>query len=392
MGSRAGFGKPKDDVGFKKTGKVVKGDNEIRILPPMGDCAEDGIWRVFRVTHWGYSGVNKRDQSKTVMRPFRCIREKNRDSKMITQECPACVRYERLEEEAKEREAKLRASGKNKDEIETAMTSIKKELQSLRPEARWYVNAFFADGSCGDFKMNHKDHMSRVMQFRKGGNGKKSVKEEYGYDLLDIDEGVWLNINRSGDGISPPDTVDVKRTEVEVPGTRGKAYVVQPAPLTDEQCERALKECPNLKTRGGVLLTYEQIEALTKCSGNPEEVDAIFGNASDADASDAGAAVDEAAPATREEKAPPAAPPAKSEVKTTPVTPPKLSDEQIQARLKQIAEKKAAEAKAKAEAEAKARAEAEAAAAASTATDPTSAAMDLDDESFAALYGNQAGK
>lgn len=376
--SRAGFGKPKySGTSFKKTGKVSRGDNHIRIAPPMGACAEEGIWRVFRVTHWGYSGVNPREPGKTVMRPFQCIREKDRRTGMIKRECPACVRYEALQEEAKEREAKLRAAGKSKDEIETAMASINEQLKAFRPEAKWYVNALFLDGTVGDFKLNHKDHMSRIMAIIEGAGGKKGLKEAEGIEPLDPEEGVWFVITRTGDGIQPPDSVDLAYEEVDVPGF-GKAKRVKRAPLSDEQCEKLLKECPDLSTRGGTVLDYDQIAALVKCSGNPEEVDKVFASAKTSEPVEADDTVSTAdAPAAKTESAP-ATPPA-----NTTAAPPTKSGPtpEQQARYEAIMKKRADEAAAKAAAEAAAKAAAEA-----SAKPPL---MDLDDDAFVKSFMGQ---
>lgn len=276
--SRAGFGTPKyGGTTFKKTGKIVSGENFLRIAPPIPPLAEEGIWRKFFVTHWGYRGVNQRDANKTVMRPFRCILEKDRrNGGMIKQDCPACTFYEGLKDQAKEMEAKLTSAGKTKDEIKTAMARINQQLQDYRAEAKWYVNVVLKDGTVGDFKLNHKDHMNGIMRIIEGTPASPGglLKNE-GIEPLHPDQGVWFKITRTGDGINPPDTVELEMETVVVAGRSLKD--IKRAPLTDEQCEKILKECRDLSTLGGASLTYDQIETLTKCHADPEKVDRVFG-------------------------------------------------------------------------------------------------------------------
>jgi hypothetical protein len=275
--NKPGFGASNYGSGqtFTKTGKITKGENYIRILPAFGSLAATGDWRKFYVTHWGYAGVNPRDPSKNSMRPFRCIREKDRRSKMITVECPACTFFDGLEARSKELEGSLLAKGKSEDVIKTEMHPIREQIKQFRPEAKWYVNVLLKNGDVTDFKLNHKDHMNGIMGLIKGPNGNDGLYDEDSIDPTAPEGGVWFKITRNGDGISPPDNVSVEMEDVVVNGRTLKDY--KRAPLTDEQIEKALKNCKDLSTLGGATLTHAQIQALVDCGGDPEEVDRIFG-------------------------------------------------------------------------------------------------------------------
>lgn len=384
--ARAGFGIPKYGNSFKKTGKVVAGKNLIRIMPPMNSMAESGTWRVWRATHWGYSGNSTREPGRTVMRPFRCIRDADKRTGMVRQECPACVKFKGLEDEVKEREAELRANKKTEAEIKTAMHSINEEVRQYRSEAKHYVNVMLQDGSFCDFKLNGKDHMSRIRAIIEGTKEKPPLKEAEGLDALDPDEGVWFEITRNGDGVNPPDSVELAFEDVVENGRRLKA--LKPARLTDEQCARALKECPDLSTRGGAVLTYEQIDALVKCSGDPDEVDAIFGS-NQPTTSEEG--TDKDAPEEKaEDKRSEPAPAAKDEAtkSSESATPPPAEEKKMSAadeeRLKKILADRAAK-KAKEAEEERLRKEAEAAAAAAK-----EAESDLSDDDFMKKYAGTA--
>jgi hypothetical protein len=301
--SSAVWGTPKYESGnrFKKTeGPKAGGDTALRILPPMFSLREEGEWRKWWSTHWGYAGVKDDEPGKTVMRPFRCILDEDYRTGMVRQECPACTRYAAVEAEKKEEEAKILARLKEeaaaagqtfdpeskavKEALEAELESINQWLKSYRVEGKFYVNAMFEDGSFGSFKLNSKFHMSRIKEFtngkfEKGKQVKPSLLESDGIDPIAPDQGVWFVISRTGNGFGTPDTVDIKYEKIEaiVNGKKMMVPQIVQAPLTAEMAERASKECQDLVTMGGRELTYDQIKRLVECSGEPEEVDEIMG-------------------------------------------------------------------------------------------------------------------
>jgi hypothetical protein len=372
-----GFGDTKfGGATFIKTGKVIKGENFIRILPPLGNLAETGEWRKYYTTHWGWSGVNSRDTTKHVARPFRCILDKDRRTGIVRRECPACTQQEVRIAKAKEYEAQLRARGMDEDEIKTAMEETNKEVQDFRAESKWYVNVVYKDGKVGDFKLNHKDHMSRIMTLIEGtqDNPKAGLLKGEGVHPFAPDQGVWFKITRTGNGVQPPDSVEVEQEFVDPTNPR-KGKVTLLAPLCDEIAEKALTECRSLDTLGGYVLTPEQISALVQCSGDPEEVDRIFGAVLVKAKADA-----------------PVVPEAPSENVQEFKVNGKVVSKADYDRYQVVMAKKKAEAdlKAKAEAEARAKAEAEAAANApvdGTADAPALDLKDVSDEDFLKRLG-----
>lgn len=271
--SKTGWGKPKFGSGdFKRTGKPAKGpgNNFIRILPPMFSLADEGTWAVYRTTHWGYAGVSAKDPNRPVVRPFLCIEDKDFRTGIVRQSCPECDLYNRKAEEDKQARAKLKTEGKTDDEMDTILESEKKWLQAHAPERKWYLNVKYKDGTFGDYKINHKTH-------KKGIDNKiKELLAEQEIEALDPETGVWFNIKRSGNGWDTPDTIEIEMEAIE-PGKPAKGVRTLLAPLSDEDWERANKECRDLSTVGGQVLRFEQIRDLTKCSGDPGEVDDIMG-------------------------------------------------------------------------------------------------------------------
>lgn len=274
-----GYGKAKygSDQKFQKTGKPGKGpgDNYIRIMPPMHSFADEGKWAVYYTTHWGYAGVSKSDPTKTTVRPFRCIEDKDRRTQMLRQVCPECENFRAKEKEANAFEAKLKAQGLDDKAIKAnpEMKAYSDWLQSHAPERKWYVNVMYKDRTFGDYKINHKTH-------KKGIDAKiAELMDNQQIDALDPDQGVFFNIKRLGDGFTVPDVIEVgmKMEEATINGRLQKIPVVELAPLSADEAARGLKECRDLATLGGTLLTEQQIYALVNSDGSPEAVDKVFG-------------------------------------------------------------------------------------------------------------------
>ncbi len=351
-----GYGKAKygSDQKFQKTGKPGKGpgNNFIRVMPPMHSLADEGKWAVYRTTHWGYAGVHPSDPAKTVVRPFLCIEDKDRRSGMVRQACGECDNFRAKEAEANAYEAELKKKGLDTKAIkdDPDMKAFNDWLSAHSPERKWYINVKYKDGTFGDYKINHKTH-------KKGIDAKiAELLDNQQIDALDPEQGVWFNIKRLGDGFTVPDVVEVEMT----PGEKKGSLEIALAPLTPEEQERGLKECRDLATLGGSVLTEEQIYALVQCDGTPEAVDKIFGarpQQARQQTSRTGAVEDREEDESAQTAPPPAA------TKTAPTITPEMK-----AKAEAILAKKKAEAdKVKAEAEAAAKRAAEAVKAAKAA-------------------------
>jgi hypothetical protein len=356
-------------------------------MPAMFSLAEEGVWAKYYTTHWGYQGQHPSDPNKTVVRPFRCIEDKNRQTGLVRQECPECELYNRKEKEAKAFQASLEAEGKySEDEIKTKMKSRNDWLQAHAPERKWYINVMNPDRSFQDYKINHKTH-------KKGIDTRIQELLESDIDATDLDTGVWFNIKRTGDGFSTPDTVEVMQKPIE--GKKG-SFEIALAPLTEEEKKRGLKELRDLATLGGSVLSYDQIRELTLSGGDPQKVDRAFGgrlgggttasqraerhdDPEDEPSNEAPAVKNESAPAPAA-AAPKAAAPTQADIQ-----------KRVQAILAERAAKAAAEAAAKAAAEAaeaEALAQAEAEAAGTPAVD-TENAMNMDNDTFMKTFGGK---
>lgn len=376
-----GFGKPKyGSGGGKQTFSIQKGDNLIRILPPMHSLADEGKWAVYETMHWGYAGVDSKDSNKTKARPFRCVKVEDRRTKMVLQDCPECSLIEQYQAREKELEAQLRSEAKEKklsdkdaqEFVEAGLAPVQGWLKAHRPDAKWYL-AVKKGEDYGQFKVPHrmKKQIEEIAQ---------KVLAEDGIDALELDQGLVFNIKRTGDGFSVPDTVELVMEDVVVNGRKLKQ--IKTAPLSEDEANRALEKIEDLSKAGGLRLSYDQIKALTECSGDPEEVDQIIGKKGGAEAS--APAGSKAAP-----KATAAPAPANTNSKGTAANTNggATVDPAIAARVAQLKAARAeAEAKAKAEAEEAARAAAAAAEAEVPQTEEDNPLL-MNDEDFLAKFG-----
>jgi hypothetical protein len=377
----SGFGKPKykSAGGFEGGGgsnywNVKEGDNVYRVLPPVHSLADDGKWAIYFGTHFGYRGTADNGDPRGRMKTFRCIEEMDFRTRMIRQDCPACDAIKAEEEALKEAVFKLKSEGKSEDEIDTETHALRTWLKDHNCDRKWHLNVMREDGTFGVLKLNHKTQKKQL-------DGKiAELLEKEGIDALDLDQGVWFNFKRTGKKLEATDVIEVvhEDMEVEIKGKKVRTKVIKPAPLTEEQQTKALKDCVDL-SKIGTTLTYEQLKMVVECGDDMEEIDKVFNMSQKVDAS------------ARAASAPP-----KNEPKPAPksLTPPaKASGAEknaaVEKRMAEIAARKAeAERKAREEAEAllaaqAASSEEEAATPASDDVDPLS----LSDEEFTKLFG-----
>lgn len=328
---RAQFGKPK--YGQKtghKTWRIqeekpgTKVSNVYRILPPIKSGLEDGTWAIFLSQHFGYSGVDKADASKTKARPFACPKKENFTTKMVTVPCAECDKNEAQRALQESRKAALEAEGKDEEEIDSMLAPLKSYNRNHNQDRKWYVNVMNEAGEFGVLAIPHK-------AFGKLKSLIKRLQEEDGVEPIGVaegDVGAWFDFRRTGKGRNTDYDVLVVQESVDLGnGRKGKAH--KPAPLSDKQLEQAFKDCPDLVV--GALMrvvTPEQVQMLVASSGDPEEVDAILGTAQRVESSASPAKPKlSAAHAVAQAVKPPAAPD---------------EEEELMRRLSQVQAKKAA--------------------------------------------------
>ena len=184
--------------------KIQKGTNVYRILPPMGDLADAGIWSRYYSVHYGYRNLENK------MFVFQSPEVVNRKTKMVEVEDPAKVKIDRLNTKRMQIEEKLKTSPSS--QLTLALEQVKEELKVYNLEKANYVNAIDSDGRIGLLKIKHKE----MLQF-------KSLRDrliaEEGIDPVGA-EGAYIQFDKSGTGRDTVVTVSLAMDKVVIDGKR----------------------------------------------------------------------------------------------------------------------------------------------------------------------------
>ena len=177
--------------------KLKDGRSTYRILPPLGDLADEGRWSVFYSIHYGYKN------SEGKMRTFQSPEIKDRKSKIITSP-----------DAAKERIAKLKA------ELEKAKASGNKELEAklfklvggqkpqFNLDSHHYLNVMDLQGNIGVLKIRHKCKLALdavIKQLRAKGK-----------DPISVNDGRFFNFDRSGNATETIYQVSIYKETLDV--------------------------------------------------------------------------------------------------------------------------------------------------------------------------------
>lgn len=271
---REGFGKPKEGNGLEIL-KVGKDETkQFRIFPPKGKLAAEGKYALYQQQHYGYGVPDPKDPSKKRLRPFLCVEEKDGDKVLVS--CPECRKIEektRMRDDQRAAEvARLVGMGVEKsvaDKQAAKLVEATSEwLKEHNLDRKWYLVAMGEDGRIGFLIIPHKAKKAMDSE-------KKRLLAEEKIDVLDIDNGAWVEITRTGDGRSTEYTARIASEQiVTTTGTRAK--VTKVSGFTDDQLAQALA-LPDLDSSSLIKrLSREQVKMLADSSGAPEEVEAIM--------------------------------------------------------------------------------------------------------------------
>lgn len=225
--------------------------------------------RHFSRVHWGYSGVNFKDPTKTSFRPFLCVEEYNYKTKMVVVPCDECVKIKAKEVQLEDIEIACRQTGKTPDETALMMAPLKAWLNDHNRDSKWNLAACNPSFEFGVLKLSNTNMKKLDLLF--------DELQAKGIDPLALDQGVWVEFTRNNkNGLDDVVSVVNDMVEATLPdGTKVSAPVLRKAPITAEQAKAALEAIPDLATFE-TAVTREQVKLLAKCSGDPEEVTAIF--------------------------------------------------------------------------------------------------------------------
>lgn len=182
----------------RKYFKMKDGSVTFRILPPIGDLADDGRWSVFYKVHYGYRTTD--GKMKTFVSPL----VKNKKTGMVEVPDAALERIEKLKVElAKAIETK------NEKLVDMLKTFVgQKGMYNL--DSNHYLNVIDQEGNIGVLKIRHRAKSALDAEI------KRLVSE--GVDPLSIENGRFFTFTRSGMGLDTTFKVEVLSKQLNVAG------------------------------------------------------------------------------------------------------------------------------------------------------------------------------
>ena len=229
------------------------GDNVYRILPPLGELADDGVWSVYHKVHFGYK--NGEGRMRVFLSPE--VRDKNR---MVVVSDPALERIQKLEA------ARVKAKEMGNA---AAVKKLDEQLYSYSLDKKHYMNVMTLDGKIGVLKIPHKSKLALEAEMKK--------LEAQGIDPLSPEDGRFFSFSRSGRGLDTIHQVRVYEETVTENGRRIKVEKVHT--LTDDVLSRLEKEASlNLRTLYRET-TEEQVREIVEADmkGDYSRIDDILG-------------------------------------------------------------------------------------------------------------------
>lgn len=223
--------------------KLKDGRSTFRILPPLGDLADDGRWSVFMSIHYGYKN------SEGKMRTFQSPEIKNRKTKMI--DSPDAAKNRITTGKALLEEAKKKGDKATEEQL-FKLFGGQKPLYNL--DSHHYMNVMDLQGNIGVLKIRHKAKLALDAVI-------KQLRAE-GKDPLSVNDGRFFNFDRSGSGLDTVVQVSVYKETLDVQGV-GKVERDLVHALTPEVIARLAREASELD-KMAVKPTSEEVERIVK--------------------------------------------------------------------------------------------------------------------------------
>lgn len=191
------IGNAKYGITQKKYFKLKDGESTFRILPPLGDLADEGRWSVFYKVHYGYKNT------KGKLRVFQSSLVVNRKNKMV--EVPDAADQRIKDLKAKLEEAK--ATG-NKAVVERLGKLVSGQKPMYNLDSNHYLNVIDSQGNIGVLKLRHRAKQALDEEI-------KALREK-GVDPLSVENGRYFVFRRSGSGLDTTFAVRVLKEKINI--------------------------------------------------------------------------------------------------------------------------------------------------------------------------------
>lgn len=178
--------------------KLKEGKSTFRILPPMGDLADEGVWSLYYRVNYGY--VNSADKS----RPFESSLVKGNKG-MVEIPDAAVERFDKLK--ARYEEAK-KAGDKKSEELLGKLVGTQKARYNV--DSNHYMNAIDTQGNIGVLKLRHTAKKALDVVIRE--------LRDKNVDPLSEDNGRYFTFTRTGMGRETTFAVSVHKQTMLIDG------------------------------------------------------------------------------------------------------------------------------------------------------------------------------
>lgn len=171
----------------KNYARLKQGTAVYRILPPLGDLAEKGIWSSWHEVIFGYK------TAEGYMRPFESCEVRNRKNRAIIEvRDPARDEIEKFKADEEKLKGLLKKDPKNLA-VQKALNTVKEYLDVFNLDKAHYVNAISLSGEVTLLRLGYKE----MLNFRQARE--KLIKED-GIDPIGV-SGAFMQFDKNGMGL-----------------------------------------------------------------------------------------------------------------------------------------------------------------------------------------------
>ena len=237
------FGKAKFGSNKRTWFKLKDGDSTFRILPPMGDAAEDGRWSTYYKIHYGYKN------SSGQMRTFESPEVRNRKTKMVDVQDAALERINALKAQLETAKA-----SNNQELVKKLLNLVGGKKSRYNLDSNHYMNVVDLQGNIGILKIRHRAKLALDAQIKK--------LRDSGVEPLDPETGRFFTFSRSGNAMDTVYQVSVYKKRITIEGVGEVEQDVVHA-ITEDVARRCL-----VKNKDGSY-TYKEAGQLDRLFKKP---------------------------------------------------------------------------------------------------------------------------
>lgn len=289
--STTGFGVPSYTAGRKNRWPLTRKLKFAPIFRILPQANGNPNWYEYFRKHFGFSiEVTNNGKTREIPKPWGCILEQDRTSKMVTRECEECSVIAKRTFEKTQLDVAYKGGTLDGKTYQEKVEPINKFLMKHNLDKRYWMNAINVNGEVGLLGLKYKAY--------KALRACMDEALKAGIDPLRVDQGVQFEFTITGETFN--DTEYQCKIVKEVKNIDGIGYeTIKRAPLTQEQLASLPPLCWDLRSQEvSGIITPAQVKALVESGGDPKLVEQILGTSAAAEDGDDETPAAAAAPAS----------------------------------------------------------------------------------------------